>query len=750
MELQGFKTFAKKTVLAFPGPKDHHYPVTCIVGPNGSGKSNLVDAIRWAMGEQSLKVIRGKKSEDVIFSGSEGRVRAGFAEVSLTFDNQDKMMPVEYSEVMITRRLYRDGASEYLLNGEATRLSDIHLLLAQANVGQRSYAVIGQGMVDHILVATPEERKHFFDDATGVQSLQIKRHETLLKLRRTYENLQEVERIMQEIEPRLKSLKRQVSRLDERESVEKQLHDLEARYYGALWHELTAATIKAAEAERKVGDEVAVLLATLAEEEAQMTKIELAETKEEKDEGWVALQKSYQTLQQQLRQARDKQFEVQKTIEMERVRAQTNWAPLPLSKMIEELQSIVREQEEILKHLQKDTATTSLKDTEGLAQRIFERSRTLLGRLQRPNPEDVKIDPALVASLDTAKKEEERIKEELTKQEAAFAERAQQEKKQRTEVFEGQRRLRALQEQRHGLEGRRHQAAIERTRLDERLNGLLREMQETLRDRFDVVKNAPVSTNAVVPQSIYPEIQRLRYKLELIGGIDPEIVKEYQETQTRFSFLEEQMNDLSQGTKKAEVLLDELDKEIVGKSDKAFEKINHSFQHFFKILFGGGSCKLVKMTQEDLTIEEEGTVGKPETESKDDVETKFKERQDRIIGVDIEATPPGKKLKSLSLLSGGERALTALALVSAIMSVNPSPFIILDEVDAALDEANTIRFAAILEELRKFTQFIVITHNRASMEKGDVLYGVSMGEGGMSDLLSVKLEDIAAGGTARR
>src|SRR3989338_6404934 len=166
MELQGFKTFAKKTVLHFSGQSQGAHALTVIVGPNGSGKSNLADAIRWCLGEQSLKLLRGKRKEDVIFSGSEGRGRSGFAEVSITLDNSDKMMPIDYSEVTITRRLYRDGNSEYLLNYGSARLAHIQLLLAQANVGQRSYSVIVQGMIDHILVSTPEERKRFFDDAT--------------------------------------------------------------------------------------------------------------------------------------------------------------------------------------------------------------------------------------------------------------------------------------------------------------------------------------------------------------------------------------------------------------------------------------------------------------------------------------------------------------------------------------------------------------------------------------------------------
>ena len=207
LETQGFKTFAKKTVIEFSAPKNDLHALTVIVGPNGSGKSNLSDAIRWCLGEQSMKQLRGKKTEDIIFSGSQGKGRSGFAEVKLTFNNADKVLNIDYSEVSITRRLYRDGDSEYLLNGKRARLADIQLLLAEAGIGQRSYTVIGQGMIDHVLTSSPEERKVFFDDATGVRGLQIKRHQSMLKLRKSTENLIEVEMLLSEIEPRLRLLK---------------------------------------------------------------------------------------------------------------------------------------------------------------------------------------------------------------------------------------------------------------------------------------------------------------------------------------------------------------------------------------------------------------------------------------------------------------------------------------------------------------------------------------------------------------
>lgn len=253
---------------------------------------------------------------------------------------------------------------------------------------------------------------------------------------------------------------------------------------------------------------------------------------------------------------------------------------------------------------------------------------------------------------------------------------------------------------------------------------------------------------------------RLRHQLEMIGGIDPEVMKEHKEVDERFTFLTNQVNDLRQAISSTEKVIDELDEEIRKQSEKAFKAINAQFEKYFKVLFGGGSASLIKLSHQvvdeanrvslDRAMEEVAHEQNPDEESLEAISSRIAERKDAVAGIDIQATPPGKKLKALNLLSGGERALTSIALLSAIMETNPSPFVVLDEVDAALDEANTVRFANILNELRRHTQFIVITHNRATMEKADTLYGVTMGDDGMSTLLSVKLEDIGESGTARR
>ncbi len=767
LTVQGFKTFAKKTSLSFLPPAANRYPLTSIVGPNGSGKSNLADAIRWVLGEQSLKMLRGKKSEDVIFSGSEGRGRSGFAEVSITFNNEDQAMPIDYAEVTITRRLYRDGNSEYLLNDGTARLSDIQLLLAQANVGQRSYSVIGQGMIDHILVSTPEERKAFFDDATGVKPLQLKRHESILKLKRTFENLTDVEMLVTEIEPRLRSLKRQVSRLAERENVETELRAHEASYYGSLWwsivDELAGVKTKLDQIDIRITDR-RTELATI---EQQTIAVEKTETGE--DAGLASLQKEYREAGKRRDENRRAQFEIEKEIELTKVRAQSNWAPLPLLKIVEEIDGL-DVQLKSLKTLQDVIALHAAIDT------ILDRVLGLNKQLKKPNPEDIKPDPVLIEKRAALKIEEATISANVSQFEKQIDAYAMKEKQIRAEFIDSQRELREKQTQIHLLENERNGLQIESARFEERQKNLVREMDEAMAEKAVEVRMNRITARAGSGdpthslEELYAEIQRLRYKLELIGGIDPETVVEYEDTKKRFEFLETQLEDLRQAIKGTEKTIWELDEEITKQSKKVFAAINKEFERYFKVLFNGGSCSLIKLSRDDLNSESDADVedgrdrpadgvtperafedtGEAERDRSDKIKERIAQYDDGVVGIDIQATPPGKKLKSLNLLSGGERALTSIALLSAIMAVNPAPFVVLDEVDAALDESNTLRFASILDDLSQKSQFIVVTHNRATMEKADILYGVTMGDDGVSNLLSVRLEDVAVGDTARR
>ncbi|GAB4525813.1 MAG: chromosome segregation protein SMC [Anaerolineales bacterium] len=230
LELQGYKTFASRTEFAFAGQ------VTAIVGPNGSGKSNIVDAIRWVLGEQSFSLLRGKKTEDMIFAGSQQRPRASMAAATLVFDNSDHWLPIDFTEVAVTRRAYRDGQNEYLINGQKVRLKDVYELLAQSGLAEQTYTIIGQGLVDAALALRAEDRRRLFEEAAGIGLYRSRRAEALRRLENTSRNLERVQDILAELRPRLRSLERQAARAQEYAQIQADLKLVLREWYGYHWH----------------------------------------------------------------------------------------------------------------------------------------------------------------------------------------------------------------------------------------------------------------------------------------------------------------------------------------------------------------------------------------------------------------------------------------------------------------------------------------------------------------------------------
>jgi len=742
LTLQGFKTFAKKTTLQFSGPKDDRKAITAIVGPNGSGKSNVADAIRWVLGEQSIKTLRGKNSTDVIFSGAQGKTRAGFAEVNITFADMGNVPGFDMAELTITRRLYRDGESAYLINGQSARLSDIAMLLAQSNVGQKSYAIINQGQIDKVLSASPEERKAFFDDATGVKPLQLKRHRAISKLKRTRENIDQAELLLEELIPRLRTLKRLVNRLNEREVVEKELLEKRVQYYGALWNRVNDKLSGEMLAYEKQNELVLAQTDVLERERNEFKAMEAREKEDEKvveDNGLSELQSRYDAVQDTRRQLQRERFDIEKKLEMAKVTEVSHWTPLPLSKIIEHISGIKGALKGLKDKLRAGELVESDLDT------AFKSSETLLSRLQKPAPEVHEPDKELLARQSELKTEDKVLGDKLVAIRDEMRSNAASSKKERKELFALQRRLLAAQERLHSLEGALNSHKVALARLETRSEDIEREMKEDLGNDVQLAKDFEGDADI---DSLRVQIQGLAHKMELIGGIDDETVSEFEEASQRHDFLDSQITDLNSALKDTEEIVRTLDKQIREQAGKAFVSIQEKFEHYFKLLFRGGAASLKELKVKDLPV---SSKSEDDGSDEDDVsEALTAEELDRVIGVDILATPPGKKLKSINLLSGGERALTSIALISAIMSTNPSPFVVLDEVDAALDESNTVRFAEIVKELSLHTQFVLITHNRATMHTADVLYGVTMQSDGVSKLISVKMEEIDETTSSRR
>ena len=230
LELQGYKTFASRTHFEFPAD------ITAIVGPNGAGKSNVADSLRWVLGEQTYSLLRGKKTEDMIFAGSEQRPKASMASATIEFNNEDGWLPIDFSAVSITRRAYRDGQNEYFINGQKVRLREISELLAKAGLAERTYTIIGQGLVDAALSLKPDERRRFFEEAAGIGLYRSRREEALNRLNNTQRNLERVQDILSELEPRLRSLERQAKRVEEYDRIKADLQVLLREWYGYKWH----------------------------------------------------------------------------------------------------------------------------------------------------------------------------------------------------------------------------------------------------------------------------------------------------------------------------------------------------------------------------------------------------------------------------------------------------------------------------------------------------------------------------------
>lgn len=849
ISIQGFKSFANKTVLIFPKPQKNNKGITAIVGPNGSGKSNISDAIRWVLGEQSTRLLRGKKSQDVIFHGTGKRARLGMAEISLHINNEDKVMPIDYGEVVLTRRLYRNGESEYLVNKNKTRLNEIIMLLAKANFGQRSYSIIGQGMIDFILRASAKERKEFFNEAAGVKQYHIKKEQAISDLDKTAANLTQIKITLSELEPRLKYLTRQSKKLEKRQAIKKELTDLQIAYYSDFYFNLQDRIIRenvvlkekqdykqsldkqlvdtqeklASFAKKeeniigfnKIKDELilcqnqknrllserAVLKAEIDVEYKKAGKFDLAwfeknrsSIKEQslKAEQDCARYKILEVeIRENLKKYNEKNLELIKELNIIKDQLQKfsvdsfNNHPKELKDL---LCPIIKSQEELIeliirakdiKDIQKIKKNASAvknslssiieeddkrgqdkfkKEIFSLTKKQEELSELKSGYLDKISKlkinQEINIAQAKIASdnHDNLKQDLEKITDdikELTKKplnksgklkdyndkkqkldsqivgigkkieklEAEIDLFNRKEQDGRDAIFSLQDTMQKQQLKINEINSEINAVMVGMAKLEANKENLENEIKEEI-GGIEVLKKEKV-------EEFFnkEKIQKLKKQLELIGGIDPEIMEELQETEKRFNFLSSQCEDSEKASIKLRTVIENLDKIIKVKFNDSFEKINCEFNKYFKILFNGGETKLVKNIKID------------EGEDKDNNEQK--------IEIDIQAAPPGKKLNDINILSGGEKALTSIALVCAIISINPSPFVVLDEVDAALDEANSVRFAEIIKNLASKTQFIAITHNRATMEIAEILYGITMQDSGISKVLSMKLEDAA-------
>lgn len=762
IEISGFKSFARKTVLEFSG-EGVGFPLTAIVGPNGSGKSNVADAIRWTIGEQSAKHLRGKKSEDVIFAGTSTKARLGSASVSLFFDNSDKKIPVEYAEVIVTRRLFRDGESEYLINGARVRLLDVTDLLAQASIGKDSYSVITQGMSDAVLSASPLERRMMLEEAAGVKQYRLEKERSLRKLESMRENLVRVDALLVEIEPHLKNLKRQAEKASRGAEVAASLRDKQVRRFAFLWQTFE----KERAAFEGVSETDSARLRELEQQSEALNRDLVEESKrveapkQESDGRSIrALRESLYGMERELSVLSGKR-EVEE--ERRKPREVVESVAVDREFVRKHLAEIRSHQEKLIDRLSHVESLDELQELRELARVIQTRLSELHGHagagtvvtkhtVELSAEERHKSD----GRLDALRQEESRLSEkkaalqgEISTEEKRSEEAMKRLEESRRKFFELERKARDIQTEMSRLKDAENERKVRRARVEVREEDLTNEIFEEFRMKPEELA---WDGETIDPEKFERDIVRLKVELEHIGGIDPLVVEECAETEKRFLFLTTESADLKKAAQSLRHVVREMDGKIHAAFESAWKEVHREFDRYFKIIFGGGEAKLVKIPIErrgGMDLIDDTVEGRVSDVSDDaDAESEY-EKRETDIGIDIVASPPGKKIANLAMLSGGERSLTALALLFAIISHNPPPFAVLDEVEAALDEANSKRFSDLLSELSERTQFVAITHNRETMRRASILYGVTMGDDGVSKILSVRLDQIGTGGKIR-
>ncbi|PIR69470.1 MAG: hypothetical protein COU47_02735 [Candidatus Niyogibacteria bacterium CG10_big_fil_rev_8_21_14_0_10_46_36] len=722
LELNGFKSFAKNTAFELPSP------ITAIVGPNGSGKSNCAEAIRWVLGEQSMKSLRGKRGEDLIFSGSHSASRMSKASVTLVFDNTQNQFPVEFDEVALSRNVYRDGANEYMINGSIVRLKDIIELLAHVGLGSSQHHIIGQGEADRILYASPKERKEMVEDALGLKIYQIKRAEADRKLERTGENMKQVEALRKEIQPHLRFLKAQAAKFQKTEELRSELERTYTEY-------LSRETFSLESLEGTLSGKKHEPEKELADIEKQRKDIEESIAKARK-ESTSSDEGVFQEITRELALVREKKGKLSR--EMGRIEGMIDALKRPMQGVSlddavsrEDVEELIAEVEGMLTSALEEDVIDQM---QSFIQEALERVSSFFSRIDSAH---VKVEEQPATDLKKLTDEKQKVEKGMHELDAQEKDLLEKEKELGGSLHGHEKKLRELERALYNLDatGNRMKDAlrnvsIEEERLRLRSEEFAREKQEAA--HYIPVDTLPKAKEALGEQDrekMRRDIARLKFKLEDAGGVDGMVLKELEEVGERDSFFEKELGDLEKASADLKKLSGELSGKLEEEFEKGISKINSEFQKHFETIFGGGKAELRLLKIKEGG--EEDALGEDAPQKKSQYAN----------GLDVYVNLPRKRIRGLDMLSGGERALTSIALLFALSSVNPPPFLVLDEMDAALDENNSRKYGQMLGNLSKGTQLVIITHNRESMRHAGVLYGVTMGSDGISKILSLKLEE---------
>ena len=802
LEITGFKSFFDKT---------HFYienGLTGIVGPNGCGKSNIVEALRWCMGETSAKSMRGSGMEDVIFSGTSNRPSKNIAEVSIQIENSDKdgsMQFNEFDEINVTRRIQVEKGSKYFINQKEVRARDAQTFFADLSTGAHSPSLISQGRIGSLVTSKPAERRTVLEEAAGISGIHARREEAEARLSAAENNLKRADELKRQQEKQLDNLKKQAEEATRYKEVSKEIKSIEA---GLYYLKLTAIEKDKSEISEKLSEQDNELSAVkidlshnneLLEEEnkrlaplrdrkienlSRLQKLNLEITNLEEEESriknlQIKLQNSLETLDSDLQREKsisldaslnekrilgekDQLLKTEKELSQTEVKSQselnqskTNLQQLrfQLDEIIDEIESYINSDKKLTKELfeklkkivnqitssQEQYASTygkyesiksdSIKrreriknidvelenwnnlksNSDKMIKELNERKskvKTEISENQK-NPEKIATNKGQnIQNIENTKKRSEEIDEELNKAEEKY-------NLINKNLKEIQEKFSMLRENKA-----RSEATIEG--IEKRKKDLVYSIKNDLQLDNENSLLSISNLNGLTPAS-YPNLEKqesllekIKKQREALGSVNLRADEETKKYQDEIKKMEDDRADLYSAIVKLKTSIDELNQKGREKLLDAYTKVNRKFNEVYTKLFNGGSAKL-ELVDSDDPLE---------------------------AGLEMLVSPPGKRLQSITLLSGGEQALTALSLIFAVFLVNPSPICVLDEVDAPLDDANVTKFCTLLDELTKITEtkFIIITHHALTMSRMHRLYGVTMPEKGVSQLVAVDLE----------
>ena len=786
IQLNGFKSFADKTNFLIENG------LTGIVGPNGCGKSNIVESLRWVMGETSAKSMRGSGMEDVIFSGTSNKASKNIAEVSVTVTNEKNEGPIQYrelDEVNVRRKIEKDKGSKFYINDKEVRARDAQMFFADLSTGAHSPSMISQGRIGAIVTAKPADRRAILEEAAGISGLHVRRHEAELRLNAAENNLKRADELRRQQERQLVNLQKQAEEAARYKNMSEEIKKIEAGlYYLKLLEidkEIKIENEINVEAETEVTDfnnkiaDLENLIKTETEKvtplreknienlsKIQRLNLELQSLDEENtriQDEIENIKKTLQTFEEDI--GREKGIVIDANSNEKRLKEEKNelieidskyydtekQSDNDLNTSKDKLQSEIEKVKELI-NLQKNQEAISALDNCKLLIEAYAGSYSKNENIKKESVkrnERIKVIDTEIESWKNLLSNSEKMVSQLTERRSKLNDQlskldnqpklqaekkgqiteglriSEEEKKENEEIINStdekienlRLQLNEIQEQSIQIRERKASSGATVEGLKKRKNDLIDRINSELNlSEENILENSNLFGVEELPDAVNQEdlLDKKKQEREKLGSVNLKADEETNKYETEIKKMESDRVDLVTAILKLKESINELNQKGRERLIEAFDKVDRKFNEVYTKLFNGGSAKL-ELVDADDPLE---------------------------AGLEMLVSPPGKRLQSITLLSGGEQALTALSLIFAVFLTNPSPICVLDEVDAPLDDANVTRFCNLLDELTKITdtKFIIVTHHALTMSKMNRLYGVTMPEKGISQLVAVDLQ----------